>query len=405
MATIAPFKAYRPINDKAHLVASPPYDVIDYIQAKKIADSNPYSFLRIEKAEVDFDIDKSYSQEVYQKAANNLDEFIKNGTFIKDKENCLYIYRLIYKKHTQTGIVACTLIDEYFSGVIKKHELTNPQKQKDRMEHIKACGANTGPILMAYKNNKNISDIIENETIKKPVYNFTDSDNVRHIVWVINEDDIIQKIVREFEAVNNFYIADGHHRSAAAAEIYKQNPNNDKMKYCMSVLFEADELNILGYHRLVTDIGNISENELFEKISQRFYIMPYNKNNGFEPIMPRQFGMFFNNRWYILNAIDEFIPNDIVQSLDVSIIYNNILLPVFGINDVRNDKRLLTVGGKNGIFEIEKAVITGMAKIGFALYPVSMSEIMSVSDTKNIMPPKTTWFEPKLKSGLFVRKF
>ena len=173
----------------------------------------------------------------------------------------------------------------------------------------------------------------------------------------------------------------------------------------MSVLFEADELNILGYHRLVTDIGNISENELFEKISQRFYIMPYNKNNGFEPIMPRQFGMFFNNRWYILNAIDEFIPNDIVQSLDVSIIYNNILLPVFGINDVRNDKRLLTVGGKTGIFEIEKAVITGMAKIGFALYPVSMSEIMSVSDTKNIMPPKTTWFEPKLKSGLFVRKF
>ena len=410
MATILPFKAFRPSKGKESLVAAPPYDVLNSQEAKALTKDNPYSFLHVDKAEIDIEnLNDIYSPEVYKKASKNLNKMISDGILIQDEKPYLYIYRLETNGHSQTGIVCCTLVEEYLNGTIKKHELTRPEKEKDRAEHIKACSAHTGPIFMAYRKNSDINDIINEETKNTPEYDFTSNDNVRHTVWVIKDENTISLLENKFSTVPNLYIADGHHRNAAAADVYTEMKENgtvtEGVSQYLSVLFPDDELTILGYHRVVKDLNGLSENEFFEKISEKFYIMPYTKNGPFTPFMQGQFGMFYNNMWYILTPAEDTVPNDIVEGLDVSVIYNNLLSPVLGIKNMRTDRRISFCGGKDSISQLERLVITGQAKVAFALYPTSINQLFAVADENKIMPPKSTWFEPKLRSGLFIHKF
>ncbi len=410
MATILPFKAFRPSKGKESLVAAPPYDVLSSEEAKALTKDNPYSFLHIDRAEIDTETPEDiYSPKVYKKSADNLNNMIEKGYIIQDKMPYLYIYRLTSNEHSQTGVVCCTLIEEYLNGTIKKHELTRPEKEKDRAEHIKACSAHTSPIFMAYRHNDKISQIIEKEIKKTPLYDFTSSDNVHNTVWVIKDENTIALLQSAFADVPNLYIADGHHRNAAAADVYNEMKENgtaaEGLSRYLSVLFPDDELTILGYHRVIKDLNNLSENEFFEKLSEKFYIMPYTKEGSFTPFMQGQFGMFYNNRWYILTPAEGTVPDDIVESLNVSVLYNNLLSPVLGIKNMRTDRRISFCGGINSISELERLVITGQAKVAFALYPTSINQLFAVADENKIMPPKSTWFEPKLRSGLFIHKF
>lgn len=410
MASVLPFRAYRPAEGLEKKVSALPYDVIDVNQAKAEAKDNQYSFLHIDKAEIDIEnLTDIYSKKVYAKAKENLDKFISDGVLVQDEKPSIYIYRLKDGTHTQTGIAACTLVEEYLNGTIKKHELTREEKQNDRKEHIKACKAHTGPIFMAYRKREEINNIV-NEYIKnEPEFRFTAKDGVEHVVWKIDDEETIEKLVSEFKKVGNLYIADGHHRNAAACDVYKEMKENgdditEAGKY-LSVLFPSDELEILSYNRTVADLNGLTEDELIEKLSEKFYIMPYTKQGEFEPIMPHQFGMFINNRWYILTSAEEFDEKPAEETVDTAVLYNDLLAPVLGIGDIRTDKRIKFFGGKNAMLQLQLAIITGQAKIAFSLYPTSIDEIMAVADNEKIMPPKSTWFEPKLLSGLFVHKF
>lgn len=410
MASVLPFRAYRPAEGLEKKVSALPYDVIDVNQAKAEAKDNQYSFLHIDKAEIDIEnLTDIYSKEVYAKAKENLDKFISDGVLVQDEKPSLYIYRLKDGTHTQTGIVACTLVEEYLNGTIKKHELTREEKQNDRKEHIKACKAHTGPIFMAYRKREEINNIVNEYTKNEPEFRFMAKDGVEHVVWKIDDEETIEKLVNEFKKVGNLYIADGHHRNAAACDVYKEMKENgdditEAGKY-LSVLFPSDELEILSYNRTVADLNGLTEDELIEKLSEKFYIMPYTKQGEFEPIMQHQFGMFINNRWYILTSAEEFDEKSAEETVDTAVLYNDLLAPVLGIGDIRTDKRIKFFGGKNAMLQLQLAIITGQAKIAFSLYPTSMDEIMAVADNEKIMPPKSTWFEPKLLSGLFVHKF
>ena len=410
MASVLPFRAYRPAEGLEKKVAALPYDVIDVNQAKAEVKNNPYSFLHIDKAEIDIEnLTDVYSKEVYEKAKENLDKFISEGVLVQDKKPSLYIYRLKDGSHVQTGIAACTLVEEYLNGTIKKHELTREEKQNDRKEHIKACKAHTGPIFMAYRKREEINAIVEEYTKNDPEFSFRAKDGTEHSVWIIDDEKTIEKLVNEFKKVDNLYIADGHHRNAAACDVYKEMKENgedvtESGKY-LSVLFPSDELEILSYDRTVADLNGLTEDELIERLSEKFYIMPYTKQGEFEPVMPHQFGMFINNRWYILTSADEFDEKPVEETVDTAILYNDLLAPVLGIGDIRTDKRIKFFGGKNAMLQLQLAIITGQAKIAFSLYPTSMEEIMAVADEGKTMPPKSTWFEPKLLSGLFVHKF
>ena len=410
MASVLPFRAYRPAEGLEKKVSALPYDVIDVNQAKAEAKDNQYSFLHIDKAEIDIEnLTDIYSKEVYAKAKENLDKFISDGVLVQDEKPSLYIYRLKDGTHTQTGIAACTLVEEYLNGTIKKHELTREEKQNDRKEHIKACKAHTGPIFMAYRKREEINNIVNEYTKNEPEFRFMAKDGVEHVVWKIDDEETIEKLVNEFKKVGNLYIADGHHRNAAACDVYKEMKENgdditEAGKY-LSVLFPSDELEILSYNRTVADLNGLTEDELIEKLSEKFYIMPYTKQGEFEPIMPHQFGMFINNRWYILTSAEEFDEKPADETVDTAVLYNDLLAPVLGIGDIRTDKRIKFFGGKNAMLQLQLAIITGQAKIAFSLYPTSMEEIMAVADNEKIMPPKSTWFEPKLLSGLFVHKF
>ena len=410
MASVLPFRAYRPAEGLEKKVAALPYDVIDVNQAKAEVKNNPYSFLHIDKAEIDIEnLTDVYSKEVYEKAKENLDKFISEGVLVQDKKPSLYIYRLKDGSHVQTGIAACTLVEEYLNGTIKKHELTREEKQNDRKEHIKACKAHTGPIFMAYRKREEINAIVEEYTKNDPEFSFRAKDGTEHSVWIIDDEKTIEKLVNEFKKVDNLYIADGHHRNAAACDVYKEMKENgedvtESGKY-LSVLFPSDELEILSYDRTVADLNDLTEDELIERLSEKFYIMPYTKQGEFEPVMPHQFGMFINNRWYILTSAGEFDEKPVEETVDTAILYNDLLSPVLGIGDIRTDKRIKFFGGKNAMLQLQLAIITGQAKIAFSLYPTSMEEIMAVADEGKTMPPKSTWFEPKLLSGLFVHKF
>ena len=412
MAVIKPFKAIRPREDLVDKVAALPYDVMNSEEAKTIAKDNPYSFLHIDKSEIDLDKNiYEYDERVYYKARENLDKFKSENILVKDEKECLYIYKQVMDNRAQVGIIACLSVDDSLDGIIKKHEYTKPDKEKDRTNHIKYCNANTGTILLTYKSKESINEIIY-KYIKenKSIYDFTTDDNIKHIVWKIDDSEKINALVNEFKKIPYLYIADGHHRSASAENIAKEmrekNPNytgDEEFNYYLAMIAPDNELMILDYNRVVKDLYGMKEDEFINKIRETFEIYEVEYEN-YKPNEKGKIGMYLNNKWYEINIDESKINNNnIVKTLDISILQDYILSPLLGIKDPKTDKRIDFVGGIRGLKELEKRVNEDM-KVAFAMYPTSIEELISVADSNQIMPAKSTWFEPKVRCGLFLHE-
>lgn len=407
MATIKPFKGIRPKPNYAKKVAALPYDVMSSEEAREMVKGNTLSFLHVDKAEIDLDpsIDL-YAPQVYEKARDNLNKLIKDEVLAQDTKPMFYIYRLIMDGRAQTGLVVCTSIDEYEKGIIKKHELTREDKEQDRIRHVDICNANTGPIFLAYRAKDEINAIINSWVKKPPETDFVADDGITHQVWPIDDNIEITKLQKAFEAVPFLYIADGHHRNASAVKVglkrRQSNPgyNPDaEFNFYLSVVFPDEQLYIMDYNRVVKDLNGLSEDEFLAELRKKFTVVP--AQNG-RPAGKRSFGMYLSGKWFMLTVKPELVPKDPVEALDVSILQNELLRPVLGIEDVRTSKRIDFVGGMRGLTELESRVNSGESQVAFALYPTSMDELLSVADAGKIMPPKSTWFEPKLRSGLFI---
>lgn len=412
MVTLRPFKAIRPKKDLAQKVAALPYDVMNSDEAREMVKGNPYSFLHIDKAEIDLDKDIDiYDKKVYEKARENLYDFIDKGIFLQDEKPYLYIYRLIMNGRSQTGIVGCTSIDDYMNNIIKKHEFTRADKEQDRINHVDYCDANTGPIFLTYKNKKEITDIVDNWTKKQPEYDFTAEDGISHIVWVIDDDNTITTLLNLFKEVDSLYIADGHHRAASAVKVgikrREENPNyngNEEFNFFLSVVFPDSDLYIMDYNRVVKDLNGHTFEEFMQKVSEKFNIKSYEGEGQLRPSKKHIFGMYIDKKWYELAAKEgTYDEKDPVGRLDVSILQNNLLAPILGIEDPRTDKRIDFIGGIRGLLELEKRVNEGM-RVAFSMYPTTIDDLMDIADAGKVMPPKSTWFEPKLRSGLFIHK-
>lgn len=412
MATVRAFKAIRPKKELAEKVAALPYDVMNSDEAREMTKDNPYSFLHVDKAEIDLDrsIDL-YDRKVYEKASENLYGMIEKGTMIEDPKPYLYIYRQIMNGKTQTGIVGCTSIDEYMNNIIKKHEFTRADKEQDRINHVDFCNANTGPIFLTYKSVKEIDDIVAEWTKKQPEYDFVSEDGISHIVWVINDEKTIERLSSLFKNVKYLYIADGHHRAASAVKVgakrRQENPNytgNEEFNFFLSVIFPDNCLHVMDYNRVVKDLNGLSSEEYMLKVSEKFEMSKYEGEGQFRPSSKHTYGMYLDGQWYKLTAKEgTFKPEDPVDRLDVSILQNNLLQPILGIQDPRTDKRIDFVGGIRGLKELERRVSEGM-KVAFSMYPTTIEDLMDIADAGKVMPPKSTWFEPKLRSGIFVHK-
>lgn len=418
MATVRPFKAIRPVPEKADKVAALPYDVMNTEEARDMVKGNPYSFLHVDKAEIDLDpsIDH-YDVKVYEKAAANLKQLSTDGIMMQDGKPCFYIYKQVMNGRAQTGIVGCTAIDEYLNNTIKKHEHTRADKEQDRINHVDYCNANTGPIFLTYRAQKDITEKIEAwKENHKPVYDFTAEDNVSHTVWVIDDEALIAFFTEAFKNVKNLYIADGHHRNASAVKVglkrREQNPSwngTEEFNYYLSVMFPDEELYIMDYNRVVQDLNGNSSDEFMKKISEKFDVEALGGCCccGSEPYRPEEkhtFGMFLDGKWHKLTAkAGSFDEKDPVGRLDVSILQNNLLRPILGIEDPRTDKRIDFIGGIRGLGELERRVNEGM-KVAFSMFPTTIDDLMAIADAGEVMPPKSTWFEPKLRSGLFVHE-
>lgn len=412
MSNIRPFKGYRPTPDKAHLVAALPYDVLTSAEARVVAGNNPYSFLHVDKAEIDLAPEVNiYSDAVYEKAAENLNKMISEGVYLQDENPVFYLYSLTMNSREQTGLVCCADIDEYINGTIKKHELTLSSKEADRIRHVDTCDANTGPIFLTYRNKEEISKLIaEYKENNAPIYNFTSEDNITHKVWLIDDCNMVEKIREMFSQVPALYIADGHHRNASAVNVGLNRRNNSEAldkeaeyNYYLAVLFPDNELKIFDYNRVIKDLNNYSEEEFMALIKKNFTLSPVTDSP--RPTALHSFGMYLNGKWYRLEAKEEIVDDsDPIMSLDVSILQKWLIEPILGIKDVRNDPRIDFVGGIRGLGELERRVDSGEMKVAFALYPTTVDQVMTIADNNLIMPPKSTWFEPKLRSGLFVHK-
>ncbi|MDD2233325.1 MAG: DUF1015 family protein [Desulfitobacteriaceae bacterium] len=413
MAILKPFKAIRPTPKLADKVAALPYDVISSDEARELIKGDPYSFLHIDKAEIDLDPETDiYSKTVYEKARDTLKQMIKEGIFIQDKNNSLYIYKQVMNGRTQIGLVGCTSIDDYINDIIKKHEHTRADKELDRINHVDYCNANTGPIFLTYRAKSTINGIIDNWLQNhKPVYDFVSADNIGHTVWLIDDSNIINKLVVAFVGINYLYIADGHHRSASAVKVglkrREQFPGyngNEAFNYFLSVLFPDEQLYIMDYNRVVKDLNGNSQAQFISKVKEKFDIEEFKENGQFKPEQKHNFGMYLDGKWYKLMAKEgTFDSKDPVARLDVSIIQNNLLSPILGIEDPRTDKRIDFVGGIRGLQELERRVKEGM-KVAFSMYPTTIDDLMAIADAGKVMPPKSTWFEPKLRSGLFIHQ-
>lgn len=413
MSIIRPFKGYRPTPELCNKVAALPYDVMTSDEARDMVKGNPYSFLHVDKAEIDLPEDTDhYSDDVYKKAKDNLYSMIDKGIYIQDNTPVLYIYRLTMNGKSQTGLVACTSIDEYIENKIKKHELTRADKEEDRIHHVDSCNANTGPIFLTYKNKNTIDQIINKWIEKTPVYDFTSDDGISHTVWLVDNNDVIESLVKEFKSVPALYIADGHHRNASAVKVglkrRAENPNytgDEEFNYYLSVIFPDNQLYIMDYNRVVKDLNGYSEKDFIAKIREKFNVSEYNNKGCLKPSEKHSFGMYLNKKWYLLKAKDSIIDeNDTVACLDVSILQKELLSPVLGIGDPRTDQRIDFVGGIRGLEELEKRVDSGEMAVAFSMYPTTMEQLMNIADDNKIMPPKSTWFEPKLRSGIFVHQ-
>lgn len=406
MARIEPFRGLRPDPVIVKEVASPPYDVLSSQEAKKMIGSNENSFLHIVKPEIDLSPETDlYSDIVYETAKNNFRRFIETGILIQDQKRCFYIYKQVWGDHVQVGLVAGASADDYLDDVIKKHEHTREDKEMDRMRHIEALNANTGPVFLTFKENPSVVELMNRGMEQSPVYDFKSDDGVRHIFYVIEDDSIIKKISEAFNKVDFLYVADGHHRSASATKIKvkreKSNPShtgNEEYNFFLSVIFPHNQMKILPYNRVVKDMNGMCKAELFHKISGKF---TYEETDLSAPETNHTFCMFVSGKWYLLKVKeDSFDVDDPVNSLDAAILQNNILGPVLGIENPRKDNRIDFIGGIRGTEELERLVNNGDFKFAFSMYPTSIEELFRVADSGKTMPPKSTWFEPKLRSGL-----
>ena len=408
MAVIRKFKAIRPTSEMAEAVAALPYDVVNSEEAREMTKDKPYSFLHVDKAEIDLPVGMDiYSPQVYAKAKENLDKLVSDGILVQDNKPMLYVYELTMDGRSQTGLVACTSIDEYLNGIIKKHELTREDKEQDRIRHVDICNANTGPIFLAYRTVDEISAIIENVKKNAPVYDFTAEDGIKHRAWVIDNDETANKLIELFKAVPNLYIADGHHRNASAAKVglkrraeHPDYTGDEEFNYYLAVIFPSDQLKIMDYNRVVKDLNGMTSEEFMNKLAEKFDI--HEAEGKAKPEKQYDFGMYLDKKWYMLTAKENLRVNDAVAGLDVSILQDNVLIPILGIGDIRTDKRIDFVGGIRGLGELERRVDSGEMKVAFAMYPTSIDQLMTIADENKIMPPKSTWFEPKLRSGLFI---
>lgn len=412
MASIRPFKAYRPEPALADKCAALPYDVFNSKEARVEVEKEPLSFLAIDRPETQFEEGHDiYADDVYKKAHDILWSRIEDGTYVQDSVPCFYVYEQTMDGRKQTGLVGCASIDDYVNNVIKKHENTLEKKEQDRIRHVDACNAQTGPIFLGYRNNNEIDKLVEKiKYTQSPVYEFTSKDGVINRVWVAADEDDVQKISDIFETIDSIYIADGHHRCASAVKVglkrrsEDENPTGQKeYDYFLSVLFPENELMIMDYNRVVKDLNGLSDDEFMDKLKEKYDV----EELGAEAVKPDakyHASMYLNNTWYSLVAKESVRKDDAVEGLDVSILQNEILDPVLGIKDPKNDSRIDFVGGIRGLKELERRCHEDM-KIAFAMYPTSIGELFAVADAGKLMPPKSTWFEPKLLSGLFIHSF
>lgn len=411
MAVIRPFAAVRPAKEKAHLIAALPYDVMNSDEAREMVKDNPISFLHVDKSEIDLprEIDL-YDEKVYQKAKENLYNLITENHLIQENKPCLYLYQQIMNGHKQTGLVCCSSVVEYENDIIKKHEHTRAEKEADRIKHVDTLNAQTGPIFLTYRAQQSITDKM-NEIMKNaPLYSFTAEDDVQHIAWLIENTDDIKFFTEQFNTVQYLYIADGHHRCASAVRVGQRrkaaNPNHtgdEEYNYFLSVIFPDNQLAIMDYNRIVKDLNGHSKEEFLSLVSEKFDVTEFSATEAYHPEKMHTFGMYLDHKWYKLSAKEgTYEENDPVKSLDVSIMQNNLLNPVLGIGDPRTDKRIDFVGGIRGLDELSKRVNTGNEAVAFSMYPTSIDQLMNIADAGEVMPPKSTWFEPKLRSGLFI---
>lgn len=407
MATIRSFRAYRPRPDVAGRVAALPYDVYNRQEAEIEVKREPLSFLKVDRAETSFgpDVD-TYAPCVYDKAGQLLQEMIDDETYIMEHRPVYYIYELIMDGRHQTGLVACASIDDYMNGVIKKHENTREDKEIDRIKHVKACGAQTGPIFLAYRSIDKVNKIIDRVKAEEKIYGFTSPDGITHNVWIIEDQGDIDTIREAFDNVNDIYIADGHHRAASAVKagmhMREKTPGytgDEEFNYFLSVLFPHDQLMIMPYNRAVKDLNGLDKDVFMDRISQIFDVAV--SSTPVNPEIKGQVGMYIDGQWYRLNVKDGIVPDDVVGRLDVSVLQDNVLAPILGIQDPRTDQRIMFIGGIRGLSELEILVDGGMA-VAFSMYPTSITELFDIADAGLLMPPKSTWFEPKLRSGIFI---
>lgn len=412
MAIFRPFKAIRPVPEFASRVAALPYDVMNSKEAAEMVKGNPYSFLHVDKAEIDLPEGTDlYSEQVYLKARENLDKLVSDGVCAQDGESRFYIYRQVMNGRAQTGLVGCVSIDDYINNIIKKHELTRADKEADRINHVDYCDANTGPIFLTYRPQEKVAAILGEWTKSHaPVYDFVTDDGIGNTVWVIDCPETTAEIASLFEGVDYLYIADGHHRAASAVKVglrrREQNPDyngSEEFNFFLAVLFDCNELEIMDYNRVMKDLNGNTEEEFIAKISEKFTVEKVGAH-AYKPTEAHTFGMLLGGEWYKVAAKEgTFDSTDPVASLDVSILQNNLISPVLGIDDPRTDKRIDFVGGIRGLAELERRANDDMC-LAFSMYPTTLRELMDIADAGKLMPPKSTWFEPKLLSGLFIHK-
>ena len=401
MPLIRPFAGLRPLPERAEDVVAPPYDVLNSEEARQRASGRPWSFLHISKAEIDLPAGTDpYDQAVYHKAAENLKKMLAEGVLRRDGASVYYVYRLAMGDHVQTGLVAVASVAAYDVNRIRKHEFTRPAKEDDRVRQIEALNAQTGPVLLAYRSDQSVDGLIDSVTTNPPEYNLVADDGVRHTIWLLDDPDVVAQLTAGFDAMDAIYIADGHHRSAAASRVAAgRNDAPDAMsRFFLSVIFPHNQMKILDYNRVVKDLNGLSADQLLEEVGKVFDVAP--EDTAVSPAKAGEFGMYLGGRWYRLGIQPERIPADPVARLDVNLLADNLLEPLLGISNPRTDPRIDFVGGIRGLGELEKRVDSGEMAAAFSMFPTSMDDLMAVADANEVMPPKSTWFEPKLADGL-----
>lgn len=411
MAKLKPFRGIRPPRELADKVAAPPYDVLNSAEAREMAEGNPYTFLHVNKPEIDLPVEIDvHDDSVYQKGAENLEAFIANGVIKQDAKQHFYVYRQVMGTHVQTGLVAIASVEEYEQNLIKKHEFTRPEKEDDRVKHMDVLNTQVGPVFLTYEAQSNIDVIVEEVTQTQAEYDFTLTDGIQHIFWLISDHNKVAEIENAFAQVPCLYVADGHHRSAAATRIKKNrqqaNPNHtgeEAYNYFLVVVFPHNQMQILDYNRVVTDLNGLNEETFINMVEQKFEVR--RSDDPYKPSTLHEFGMYMDGQWYALKAREGVVDeNDPVARLDVAVLQDNILNPLLGIENPRVDKRVDFVGGIRGMTGLEKRVDSGECKVAFSCYPTSIEHLMAIADADEVMPPKSTWFEPKLRSGLVIHK-